>query len=459
MKKRILTLALALILMLALALPVMADNTKLIAVTFDDGPNPNYTPKLLDELAKRNIKVTFFLNGKAAEAYPDLIRRQIEAGHQIANHTYSHEYLPGLTNDRVVYEVTRTGDYLAGITGNSELLVRPPYGGMSNRVQNLIGAPIIQWSIDPTYGKYEPGPTGSQMANTVVRTAHDGAILLLHDNSQKNLTCLIEAFDRLLAMGYEFVTLDELFRLKGVTPQDNVQYYKVVNDNPEYYDESRIADHWAYDAICYVEENGIMTGDGYSFFPNRYLTRAQAVTVLWRMAGSPDSFAQSQFTDVAVTDWCFGAVAWGARTGVVSGVSPTEFSPDSLVTREQFYTMLSRYIALSDTELSASATPVSFRDDVRTAAYAVPAVDTIRRAGFVSENDREIFRPGDTMTRAEAAELLSWTHQNVAPPADELQQVLAAWEGTPVSAVLARKNLGAGIVGASILGGQMCTNG
>ena len=459
MKKRIVTLALILMLMLSLALPAMADNTKLIAVTFDDGPNPAYTPKLLDELAARNIKVTFFLNGKAAEAYPELIQRQLAEGHQVANHTYAHEYLPGLTDDRVVYEVQRTENYLAGIVGSSDLLVRPPYGGMSSRVEALIGAPIIQWSIDPTYGKYDPGPTGSQMANTVVRTAHDGAILLLHDNSQKNLTCLFEAFDRLLAMGYEFVTLDELFRLKGVTPQDNVQYYKVVNDNPEYFDETYLSSHWAYDSIRYVEDNGIMSGDGNSFFPNRYLTRAQAITVLWRMAGSPDSFANSEFTDVAAADWYFGAVAWGARTGVVSGVSPTEFDPDSYVTREQFYTMLSRYIALSDTELSQTATPVSFRDDVRTSAYALSAVDTIRRAGFISENDREIFRPGDTMTRAEAAELLSWTHQNVAPPADELQQVLAAWEGTPVSAVLARKNLGAGIVGASILGGLMCTNG
>lgn len=459
MKKRILTLALVLLLMLSLALPAMADNTKLMAITFDDGPNPTYTPKLLDELAARNIKVTFFLNGKAAEAYPDLVLRQQAEGHQIANHTHAHEYLPGLTNEGVVYQVERTANYLTGLTGLTDFLVRPPYGGISERVQNLIGAPIIQWSMDPTYGKYAPGPNAAQMCRNIVNAAHDGAILLLHDTTQKNLTCIFDAIDILLEQGYEFVTLSELFRLKGVTPQNNVQYYKVVNSDPQYYDETRISAHWAYDAIRYVEEKGIMSGDGYSFFPNRYLTRAQAVTVLWRMAGAPDSFANAVFTDIAATDWCFQAVAWGERTGVVSGVSATAFDPESFVTREQFYTMLSRYIALSDTELSQSATPAVFRDDVRTSAYAVSAIDTIRRAGFVSDNDREIFRPGDTITRAEAAELLQWTDENITPPTDELQEVLAAWEGEPASALLARTNFGAGIFGASILGGLLCTNG
>ncbi len=100
---------------------------KKIAITFDDGPHPVYTLKLLDGLAQRNVKATFFIIGESAERYPEVIKRIYAEGHLIGNHTYSHVQLTCISSTRAIEEIRKTNDIVASITGETVRYIRPPY--------------------------------------------------------------------------------------------------------------------------------------------------------------------------------------------------------------------------------------------------------------------------------------------------------------------------------------------
>ena len=411
MKKRVLCMLLAVVLCVSL-LPIAAkaDNAKLVAITFDDGPNGKYTPILLDALKERNIKATFFIVGYCAAAHPELVKRAYDEGHQIANHTYNHTYFrSGTSSATITKEVQSCAELLTSITGQTDFMVRLPGGCGNNdsRIKNLIGAPIILWNVDGTNGK--AGATEEQLYRNTVNTSKDGSIILLHDgHNMANVNAAIRAIDTMIAQGYEFVTVEELFRLKGVTPQNNAVYYGITNKNYADYNEAYLSSHWAYEDIKYVEEHNIMEGTGTGFVPNGTLTRSMAVTVLWRLAGKPSASGPSTFSDIRSDTWYSDAVAWAQERNVVQGIGNNLFGPDQTLTRQEFYKMLVEFAAYSGKQLSNSATPVSYTDDARIASWAKDYVNTLRCAGFSSKNDVQLFRPHDYMTRAECAEMLTW---------------------------------------------------
>lgn len=386
-----------------------ADGQKVAAFTFDDGPHKTITPELLDALAERGVRATFFVNGKNAERYPEIVQRAAAEGHQIANHTYSHSQLTKLSNENVVYEVSRTQDYLSELLGEDEYLVRVPYGAINDRVKGLIGAPVIMWSVDPTSGRVM---SADRMRDGIVSTAHDGAIILMHDTSRANLTASIEAIDQLLAQGYTFVTVNELFALKGAVPANGNIYYKLTGDTVgAFFDESRLETHWAYDAICFVQDAGIMEGDERGFRPDWGMTRAEAVTVLYRMAGEPKGYPAAPFRDVKRGDWYAGAVAWAVGEGITAGVSATQFGAERYVTKEQFYTFFERYIEGADIVLLETEDVPSLPGDESVSSWAYPAVYHLRAYGFQSAEQVARFAPRSGMTRAEAAEMIAWLLQ------------------------------------------------
>lgn len=246
------------------------------------------------------------------------------------------------------------------------------------------------------------------MRDGILKTIHDGCIILLHDTSKSNLQAAIESIDAMLADGYVFVTVEELFRLKGVTPKAGQAYHKLTGPTVEsYFDESNLPEHWAYEDILAVQEAGIMTGDEEGFRPNRGMTRAEVVTVLYRMAGEPKSAEAALFRDVKKTDWFADAVNWAVQEGITSGVSAAKFQPQGYVTKEQFYTFFSRFLdALAPETQPVGMTAVSGDEDA--ADWAKPAIAALRARGFVSREEVARFAPKSGMTRAEAAEMLSW---------------------------------------------------
>jgi peptidoglycan/xylan/chitin deacetylase (PgdA/CDA1 family) len=185
-----------------------------LAMTFDDGPHPTLTPKLLDILKARNIKATFFVIGKNAKTYPHIIRRILAEGHEIGNHTYTHCSLTSRSDAQIRSELKQSNDALAA-AGCSPHIMRPPYGAINQRIKNLMftefGYATIMWSVDPQDWR-RPGV--SVVTSRLVNGAHKGAILLAHDIHPPTIQAMPATFDQLLAKGYQFVTVSQLMHLE-----------------------------------------------------------------------------------------------------------------------------------------------------------------------------------------------------------------------------------------------------
>lgn len=213
--KRVLSFVLALVLLVsaAFAAPTaQAAGGKLIAITYDDGPGP-YTQRLLDGLKARGVKATFFMLGQRAQSYPSTVARVYQEGHQVANHSYSHPELTSLSGSGIKNEIQTTNSFLdKGCGKGTSYLVRPPYGSMNHYTAQLVGAPLILWSVDPQDWLYRNAET---VKNRIVSASFDGAIVLVHDIHSTTVDGSLAAIDWLKAQGYEFVTVNELFRRRG----------------------------------------------------------------------------------------------------------------------------------------------------------------------------------------------------------------------------------------------------
>lgn len=397
--------AAALILFFCILCTAQAGATKLVAITFDDGPNRTWTPQVVEALNQRGVKGTFFMVGSWVPTKEELVRQMAAQGHQIANHTWEHANLTDMTPEEVRDQVERSRAALAAVTGQESFLVRTPFGVRTKTVLENIESPLILWSQDPAAGKTV---SGEKMAKKVISTIQDGDIILLHDSTQANLDAACRIIDTLRPRGYDFVTVDELFRLRGITPEQGAICKRAAPAaDPQAYEESRLREHWAWPFIADVENRGVMNGDAEGFHPNRYLSRAAAAEILWRAAGSPQAGRAADFRDVAADAWYAPAVSWAEESGVVRGTRRGLFRPSAVVTREQLYVMMDRLLERQGLFAPVAELPV-YEDGFRVSAWARQAVEQVERAGFSSLNDRELLRPGEPATRAEAAELVSW---------------------------------------------------
>lgn len=187
-----------------------------IAMTFDDGPHPSNTPRLLDILKQRNIKATFFVVGTNVRAYPQIMRRMVAEGHEIANHTNSHAYLTKISSDAIRRELSVTHQAIVSATGIAPRVMRPPYGAITADqkawIKSEFGYPSIMWSVDPEDWK-RPGV--SVVTSRLVSGASPGGILLAHDIHAPTIDAMPSTLDQLLAKGYRFVTVSQLIAMEG----------------------------------------------------------------------------------------------------------------------------------------------------------------------------------------------------------------------------------------------------
>ena len=208
---RILSAALALCLLAALCLPARAGGTqdcgaKLLAITFDDGPG-KYTGALLDGLAERGVHATFFVNGVNASGWPETLKRIVNEGHQLANHTYNHKNLNTCSAQTVAYEISAVQALITAAGGDENAYIRAPYGNANKTVRSVVRAPLIYWSVDPEDWKYRNAET---VRSNIEAGVFDGAIILVHDIYKTSVDGALAAIDDLLAEGYEFVTVKDL---------------------------------------------------------------------------------------------------------------------------------------------------------------------------------------------------------------------------------------------------------
>ena len=189
---------------------------KYIAMTFDDGPHPQNTPRLLDMLRARNIKATFYMVGSNAELYPQVVRRVVAEGHEIGNHSYSHKLFSKMSDSEIRLELTRTRDAVVRAAGVQPRTLRPPYGGMLQRQREWVNAefgyPIILWSVDPLDWK-RPGP--SVVCSRILSGTTAGSIVLAHDLHSQTVDAMPATLDGLLQRGFKFVTVSQLLAMKA----------------------------------------------------------------------------------------------------------------------------------------------------------------------------------------------------------------------------------------------------
>lgn len=198
---------------------------KKIVLTFDDGPDPVYTPQILDILDREKVPGSFFVVGIMAEQHMGLVLREYNLGHEIGNHTFFHPDMSKVGPDRVNFELNATRKIIESVTGHSTILFRPPFNAdaepttsaeilpvMQSREQNYIN---IGESIDPQ--DWQPGITADEIFDAVVKQQHLGNILLLHD-AGGNRQATVEALPRIISYfkskGYEFATIGQLINKK-----------------------------------------------------------------------------------------------------------------------------------------------------------------------------------------------------------------------------------------------------
>jgi peptidoglycan/xylan/chitin deacetylase (PgdA/CDA1 family) len=187
-----------------------------LALTFDDGPDPDFTPRVLDLLGREGVRGTFFLVGERAARAPRVVRAMATAGHEIGNHTWSHANLWTCGPRRTESEIRRSHETLADLGGRAPALFRPPWGAVNAAMfpaLRRVGARCVFWSIQPE-GRW-PIDARTQAAR-VVRRAHPGAIVDLHDAEgtprapERLLAALPPMLAGLRERGFQFSTVSEL---------------------------------------------------------------------------------------------------------------------------------------------------------------------------------------------------------------------------------------------------------
>lgn len=190
-----------------------------VALTFDDGPHGQLTPQLLDILRDQGIHATFFVLGSNVAAHPEIARRIVNEGHEIANHSWDHPSLPRVSAERLDREIRSTSDIIEKTTGHKVTMMRPTYGALNDRVRHSLiddyGLDVILWSVDPFDWK-RPGP--GVVTRRLVSGAHPGAILLAHDIHPGTIAAMPDTIAQLKAKGYRFATVSELLDMAEPMP-------------------------------------------------------------------------------------------------------------------------------------------------------------------------------------------------------------------------------------------------
>lgn len=198
---------------------------KVVALTYDDGPNPPHTQAMLQMLAQHGVKATFFLKGRNVEAYPESVQAVAQAGHEIGNHSYSHRPMWSLSKSSMRQEVVRTGELIEQVLGQRPVLFRPPYGvqgpGLKLALAELGMPSILMSSNGADWEQTDP----ALIADKILESIEPGAIILLHDGhgdvdepaAQQSRAPSVAAtgllIEELKSQGYRFVTVGELMAL------------------------------------------------------------------------------------------------------------------------------------------------------------------------------------------------------------------------------------------------------
>lgn len=198
-------------------------NKPMVALTFDDGPNPTATPRILDTLEKYNAVATFFDLGTCMKKYPDITRREKSIGCEVGSHTYSHKNLNNLSEKEIQDEINAAVSIYENTLGEQLKLVRPPYGNANYKVKATVNYALINWDVDTLDWK-------SRNVDSILKEIRsykslDGRIILMHSIYTSTADAVEVLIPELLNKGYQLVTVSELAKYKGYNLQTGTIYY------------------------------------------------------------------------------------------------------------------------------------------------------------------------------------------------------------------------------------------
>ncbi|MDI4663444.1 polysaccharide deacetylase family protein [Xanthobacter autotrophicus] len=185
-----------------------------IAMTFDDGPNPETTPQLLAILKERGIKATFFVLGNMVAKHPEVLKMIADEGHEIGSHSWSHPQLTRISQAAVEKELGNTSEAIFQVTGKRPMYLRPPYGSMKPSLRTMIeekyGLTTVNWAVDPNDWKFRDS---QKVHDAIMAQVTPGAIVLAHDIYPTTVAAMPRVLDELIAKGYKFGTISDLIAM------------------------------------------------------------------------------------------------------------------------------------------------------------------------------------------------------------------------------------------------------
>lgn len=196
-------------------------NRPMIALTFDDGPGLG-TEQLIEALQAHGARATFFMMGPRVNTYPDAVRKMVETGCELANHTSNHLKLTDYGAEGIAMEINYTRDVINSIVGQTPTMMRPPYGAVNEVVQSVAGVPIMLWSVDTLDWQLKDA---GLIRDYVLNNVKDGDIVLLHDIYEATVQATIELIPLLQERGYQIVTVSEMAKARGITLENGAKYY------------------------------------------------------------------------------------------------------------------------------------------------------------------------------------------------------------------------------------------
>ena len=198
------------------AAPATVSEPKYIALTFDDGPDAQATPRLLDVLKEHHAKATFFVMGTRIADNAPILRRMLAEGHTIGNHALSHGRLTTMAADSARSEIEGANKLLQQATGKAPAVFRPPYGVVDEKVVNILRAnnlANVLWSIYPDDSSFMA--TATSISERIIGQARDGDIVFLHDTAMRSVDATALVIQNLTQKGFVFVTTEELLARQG----------------------------------------------------------------------------------------------------------------------------------------------------------------------------------------------------------------------------------------------------
>ena len=201
-------------------------NKPMIALTFDDGPHWTNTKKVVDLLVKYNARSTFFMVGNRVEELPEVVQYVKDAGQEVASHTYSHKDLANISEEQFWSEVRKANEAIYNAIGETPVYIRPPYGSRNEFVMDNLPLVVVCWNVDSEDWKSRDRDT---IVEQVMKDAGDGRIVLMHDIHTFTAEAVERLLPKLIAAGYQLVTVEELFYYKGVEAVPGIVYHSSYN--------------------------------------------------------------------------------------------------------------------------------------------------------------------------------------------------------------------------------------